>query len=130
MKPDNLQEFNSLSNLDGKDSSLIVQSTRMDLETNTYISELWKRDKDLWKKYKSGNFNFSNPQFSKLSNSIFYIKTPRESKNNGAKVSSTIQVQSGKSVETLFVTEGKITNYVLSKNEKFIYVVTLSLIHI
>ncbi len=124
MKPDNLQEFNSLSNLDGKDSSLIVQSTRMDLETNTYISELWKRDKDLWKKYRSGNFNFSNPRFSKLSNSIFYIKTPRESKNNGAKVSSTIQVQSGKSVETLFVTEGKITNYVLSKNEKFIYVVT------
>ena len=124
MKPDNLQEFNSLSNLDGKDSSLIVQSTRMDLETNTYISELWKRDKDLWKKYKSGNFNFSNPRFSKLSNSIFYIKTPRESKNNGAKVSSTIQVQSGKSIETLFVTEGKITNYVLSKNEKFIYVVT------
>ena len=124
MKPDNLQELNSLSNLDGKDSSLIVQSTRMDLETNTYISELWKRDKNLWKKYKSGNFNFSNPRFSKLSNSIFYIKTPRESKNNGAKVSSTIQVQSGKSIETLFVTEGKITNYVLSKNEKFIYVVT------
>ncbi len=124
MKPDNLQEFNSLSNLDGKDSSLIVQSTRMDLETNTYISELWKRDKDLWKKYKSGNFNFSNPRFSKLTNSIFYIKTPRESKNKEAKVSSTIQVQSGKSIETLFVTEGKITNYVLSKNEKFIYVVT------
>ena len=73
MKPDNLQEFNSLSNLDGKDSSLIVQSTRMDLETNTYISELWKRDKYLWKKYKSGNFIFSNPRFSILTNSIFYI---------------------------------------------------------
>ena len=55
MKPNNLTEFNSLSNLDGKGSSLIVQSTRMDLETNTYISELWKRGKGSWKKYKSIN---------------------------------------------------------------------------
>ena len=124
MRPNNLPDFNSLSNLDGKGSSLIVQSTHMDLESNTYISELWKRDKGSWKKYKSGSFNFTNPKYAKLSNSIFYIKSPKIPKNKQAKVSSTIQVQSGKKIETLFQTEGKISNYVLSKNEKFIYVIT------
>ena len=124
MKPNNLTEFNSLSNLDGKGSSLIVQSTRMDLETNTYISELWKRGKGSWKKYKSGSYNFTNPKFAKLTNSIFYIKSPRIPKNKEVKVSSTIQVQSGKTTETVFQTEGKISNYILSKNEKFIYVIT------
>ena len=73
MKPNNLPEFNSLSNLDGKGSSLIVQSTRMDLETNTYISELWKSYNGSWKNYKSGSFNFTNPKFATFTNSIFYI---------------------------------------------------------
>ena len=113
MKPNNLTEFNSLSNLDGKGSSLIVQSTRMDLETNTYISELWKSYNGSWKKYKSGSFNFTNPKFAKLTNSIFYIKSPRIPKNKEVKVSSTIQVQSGRTTETVFQTEGKISNYIL-----------------
>lgn len=124
MKPNNLPEFNSLSNLDGKGSSLIVQSTHMDLEVNTYISELWKRDKGFWKKYKSGSYNFTNPKFAKLTNSIFYIKSTRIPRNKEAKISSTIQVQNGRTTDTLFQTEGKISNYILSKNEKFIYVIT------
>ena len=40
MKPKNLDSFNTLSNLVAKGLNLIVQNTRMDFETNTYISEL------------------------------------------------------------------------------------------
>ena len=38
MKPTDLNSFNTLSNLVGKGTTLVVQSTRMDFETNTYIS--------------------------------------------------------------------------------------------
>ena len=77
MKPENLNSFNTLSNLVAKDSNLIVQSTRMDFETNTYISELWKMNKGNWKRFKSGNNNFSKPKFAEKTNSIFYVKTNR-----------------------------------------------------
>ena len=59
MKSENLNAFNTLSNLVGKGKNLVVQSTRMDFETNTYISELWKRGNGEWKKFKSGDSNFS-----------------------------------------------------------------------
>jgi len=55
MKSENLNSFNTLSNLVGKGKNLVVQSTRMDFETNTYISELWKRSNGEWKKFKSGD---------------------------------------------------------------------------
>ena len=74
MKPENLNSFNTLSNLVAKDSNLIVQSTRMDFETNTYVSELWRMNKGNWTKFKSGNNNFSNPKFAKKTNDIFYVK--------------------------------------------------------
>ena len=45
MKPENLNLFNTLSNLVAKDSNLIVQSTRMEFESNTYVSELWRMSK-------------------------------------------------------------------------------------
>ena len=47
MKSENLNSFNTLSNLVGKGKNLVVQSTRMDFDTNTYISELW-RCKAFW----------------------------------------------------------------------------------
>ena len=126
MKPENLNSFNTLSNLVAKDSNLIVQSTRMDFETNTYISELWRMSKGSWKKFKSGNNNFSNPKFAKKNNDIFYVKTNRsvEDKSKSKKASSTIEVQSGRSVSSIFEIEGSINNYLLSNNEKFLYVIT------
>ena len=71
MKPENLNSFNTLSNLVAKDSNLIVQSTRMDFETNTYVSELWRMSKGNWKKFKSGNNNFGNPKFAKKKMTFF-----------------------------------------------------------
>ena len=53
MKPENLNSFNTLSNLVGQGKTLVVQSTRMDLNNNTYVSELWKRSNKEWKKFKS-----------------------------------------------------------------------------
>ena len=47
MKPEDLNSFNTLSNLVAKDSNLIVQSTRMEFESNTYVSELWRMSKGL-----------------------------------------------------------------------------------
>ena len=55
MKPTDLNSFNTLSNLVGKGNTLVVQSTRMDFETNTYVSELWKRSNGQWKSFKTGN---------------------------------------------------------------------------
>ena len=81
MKPENLNSFNTLSNLVGQGKTLVVQSTRMDLNNNTYISELWKRNSKEWKKFKSGNNNFSNPKFGNKENTIFYIKTNRSVQN-------------------------------------------------
>ena len=77
MKPTDLNSFNTLSNLVGKGTTLVVQSTRMDFETNTYISELWKRSNGQWKSFKTGKNNFSNPKFGDKENTVFYVKTNR-----------------------------------------------------
>ena len=126
MKPENLNSFNTLSNLVGSGKYLVVQNTRMDFESNTYISELWKRTNSEWKKFKSGNNNFSNPKFGSQSNTIYYVQTNRavQDKSKSKKNLSTIQVQIGRSVEKLFEIEGSISNYTLSNNEKFMYVTT------
>ena len=126
MKPENLNSFNTLSNLVGSGKYLVVQNTRMDFESNTYISELWKRSNSEWKKFKSGNNNFSNPKFGSQSNTIYYVQTNRavQDKSKSKKNLSTIQVQIGRSVEKLFEIEGSISNYTLSNNEKFMYVTT------
>ena len=126
MKPSDLNSFNTLSNLVGKGTSLVVQSTRMDFETNTYINELWKRSNGQWKSFKSGNNNFSNPKFGDKENTIFYIKTNRsvQDKSRSKKTLSTIHMQAGRSIDTIFEVEGGISNYSLSKDGKSMYVIT------
>ena len=126
MKSENLNSFNTLSNLVGKGKNLVVQSTRMDFETNTYISELWKRSNGEWKKFKSGDNNFSNPKFGDKENTIFYIKTNRavQDKSKSKKTLSSIHMQAGRSVDKIFEIDGGISNYSLSADGKFIYVTT------
>ena len=126
MKPSDLNSFNTLSNLVGKGTTLVVQSTRMDFETNTYISELWKRSNGQWKSFKTGNNNFSNPKFGDKENTVFYVKTNRsvQDKSRSKKTLSTIHMQEGRSIGTIFEIEGGISNYTLSKDGKSIYVIT------
>ena len=126
MKPTDLNSFYTLSNLVGKGTSLLVQSTRMDFETNTYISEIWKRSNGQWKSLKSGKSNFSNPKFGDKENTIFYIKTNRsvQDKSRSKKTLSTIYMQEGRSIDPVFEIEGGISNYILSNNGKSMYVVT------
>ena len=126
MKPTDLNSFYTLSNLVGKGTSLLVQSTRMDFETNTYISEIWKRSNGQWKSFKSGKSNFSNPKFGDKENTIFYIKTNRsvQDKSRSKKTLSTIYMQEGRSIDPVFEIEGGISNYILSNNGKSMYVVT------
>jgi len=126
MKPSDLNSFNTLSNLVGKGTSLVVQSTRMDFETNTYISELWKRSNGQWKSFKSGNNNFSNPKFGEKENIVFYVKTNRtvQDKSTSKKTLSIIHMQEGRSIDTISEIEGGISNYSLSKDGKSMYVIT------
>jgi dipeptidyl aminopeptidase/acylaminoacyl peptidase len=126
MKPSDLNSFNTLSNLVGKGTSLVVQSTRMDFETNTYISELWKRSNGQWKSFKSGNNNFSNPKFGEKENIVFYVKTNRsvQDKSTSKKTLSIIHMQEGRSIDTIFEIEGGISDYSLSKDGKSMYVIT------
>ena len=126
MKPTDLNSFNTLSNLVGKGTTLVVQSTRMNFDTNTYVSELWKRSNGQWKSFKSGNYNFSNPKFGDKENNIFYIKTNRsvQDKSRSKKTISTIHKQEGRSIDTIFEIEGGISNYLLSSNGKSMYVIT------
>ena len=126
MKPENLNSFNTLSNLVGRGTNLVVQSTRMDFDSNTYVSELWKRTNGVWKKFKSGDDNFSNPKFGTKPNSIYYVKTNRavQDKSKSKKTLSSIHVQIGKSIKQIFEIEGSVNNYSLSKDEKFMYVNT------
>ena len=126
MKPNDLNSFNTLSNLVGKGTTLVVQSTRMDFETNTYISELWKRSNGQWKSFKTGNNNFSNPKFGDKENTVFYIKTNRsvQDKSRSKKTLSTIHMQQGRSIDTVFEVEGGISNYSLSKDGKSMYIIT------
>jgi dipeptidyl aminopeptidase/acylaminoacyl peptidase len=126
MKPENLNSFNTLSNLVGRGTNLVVQSTRMDFDSNTYVSELWKRTNGVWKKFKSGDHNFSNPKFGSKPNTIYYVKTNRtvQDKSKSKKTLSAIHVQIGKSINQVFEIEGSVNNYSLSKDEKFMYVNT------
>ena len=126
MKPENLNSFNTLSNLVGRGTNLVVQSTRMDFDSNTYVSELWKRTNGVWKKFKSGDHNFSNPKFGSKPNTIYYVKTNRtvQDKSKSKKTLSSIHVQIGKSIKQVFEIEGSVNNYYLSKDEKFMYVNT------
>ena len=126
MKPSDLSSFNTLSNLVGKGTTLLVQNTRMDFKTNTYISELWKRSNGQWRSFKSGNYNFSNPKFGDKENNIFYIKTNRsvQDKSRSKKTMSTIHKQEGRSIDAIFEIEGGISNYLLSGNGKSMYVIT------
>ena len=126
MKPSDLNSFNTLSNLVGKGTSLLVQSTRMDFQTNTYINELWKRSNGQWKSFKSGKNNFSNPKFGEKENIVFYVKTNRsvQDKSTSKKTLSIIHMQEGRSIDTIFEIEGGISNYSLSKDGKSMYVIT------
>ena len=126
MKPTDLNSFNTLSNLVGKGTTLVVQSTQMDFETNTYVSELWKRSNGQWKSFKTGNNNFSNPKFGEKENTVFYVKTNRyvQDKSMSKKTLSTIHMQEGRSIDTIFEVEGSISNYSLSKDGKSMYVIT------
>jgi dipeptidyl aminopeptidase/acylaminoacyl peptidase len=98
----------------------------MDLNNNTYVNELWKRSNGEWRKFKSGVHNFSNPKFGRKENTIFYIKTNRsvQNKSKSTKSSSTICLQTGRSIESIFEVEGSISNYTLSNNGNFLYIIT------
>lgn len=125
MKPDNLEHFENLSNITCGNNSIVVQSTRMNFEHNNYISQLWKYSRGSWKKIKSGANNYTQPKYSSETNSLFFIQSKRNDSNKNFKPLNSLKVQhsSGKT-DVIFETEDAITEYIVSKNNKFVYLVT------
>ena len=122
MRPNNLIDFRKISNITSSNKDLIAQSTKMDFDENTYKNELWKYSKNTWKKFKgSKTSNFSIPKYSNNKKLISYIKSTKKSKK---KIISSICIQNGNSINTLFETEDSIQDYFWSSKDSFIYIVT------
>ena len=122
MRPNNLIDFRKISNITSSNKEVIAQSTKMDFDENTYKNELWKYSKNTWKKFKgSKTSNFSIPKYSNNKKLISYIKSTKNSKK---KIISSICIQNGNSINTVFETEDSIQNYYWSSKDSFIYIVT------
>ena len=131
MNPSNIADFKNLSDLQSNGSELILKSTEINLENNSYESSVWKLSKNKWTKLKkSSNWNFSNPKYSKNNKLISFVKTPKsseildslEKKKNSLK--NYLIVKSGNSEKVIFETEDSIVNYIWSENDEYIYVIT------
>ena len=131
MNPSNIADLKNLSDLQSNGSELILKSTEINLENNSYESSVWKLSKNKWTKLKkSSNWNFSNPKYSKNNKLISFVKTPKsseildslEKKKNSLK--NYLIVKSGNSEKVIFETEDSIVNYIWSENDEYIYVIT------
>ena len=122
MKPNNLIDYRKISNITSNDKNIVAQSTKMDFDENTYKNELWRYSKNTWKKFKGSKAsNFSMPQYSNNKKLISYIKSTKKSKKI---TMSSLCIQSGNSITTVFETEDTIQNYYWASKDTFIYIVT------
>ena len=122
MKPNNLIDYRKISNITSNDKNIVAQSTKMDFDENTYKNELWRYSKNTWKKFKGSKAsNFSMPQYSNNKKVISYIKSTKKSKKITI---SSLCIQNGNSIITVFETEDTIQNYYWASKDNFIYIVT------
>ena len=122
MKPNNLIDYRKISNIISNDKNIVAQSTKMDFDENTYKNELWRYSKNTWKKFKGSKANnFSMPQYSNNKKVISYIKSTKKSKKITL---SSLCIQSGNSITTVFETEDTIQNYYWASKDNLIYIVT------
>jgi len=122
LKPNNLIDYRKISNITSNDKNIVAQSTKMDFDENTYKNELWRYSKNTWKKFKGSKANnFSMPQYSNNKKVISYIKSTKKSKKI---TMSSLCIQSGNSITTVFETEDTIQNYYWASKDNFIYIVT------
>ena len=72
MKPNQLNLFTKLSQLQSSNDHLFVTSTKMDFEKNRYKSEIWHRKDNRWDVFKSGEeLSFSSTKVNTLGDVIF-----------------------------------------------------------
>ena len=131
MKPKNISDFVTLSEIVNKKSSLVLKATKMNLDNNSYESSIWKFSKNEWIELKkSSNWNFSNPKYSNTKNSISFIKTPKSSdildslEKKGNSLTNKLVTRTGNQEKVIFETEDTISNYIWSEKDEFIYVIT------
>ena len=80
MKPKNISDFVSLSEISNNNSDLLLKSTKMNLDKNSYESSIWKFSQNQWRELKQSSYwNFSTPKYSNNKNSFAFIKTPKSS---------------------------------------------------
>ena len=131
MKPKNISDFVTLSEIVNKKSSLVLKATKMNLNNNSYESSIWKFSRNEWIELKkSSNWNFSNPKYSNTKNSISFIKTPKSSdildslEKKGNSLTNKLVTRTGNQEKVIFETEDTISNYIWSEKDEFIYVIT------
>ena len=78
MKPKNISDFVSLSEISNNNSDLLLKSTKMNLDKNSYESSIWKFSQNQWRELKQSSYwNFSAPKYSNNKKSFAFIKTPK-----------------------------------------------------
>ena len=78
MKPKNISDFVSLSEISNNNSDLLLKSTKMNLDKNSYESSIWKFSQNQWRELKQSLYwNFSAPKYSNNKKSFAFIKTPK-----------------------------------------------------
>ena len=131
MKPKNISDFVSLSDLSNNNADLLLKTTKMNLNKNSYESSIWKFSQNQWRVLKQSSYwNFSAPKYSNSKNSFAFIKTPKTSeildkleKKRKLEKNKLIFRSSGKE-KILFETDDSIVNYLWSLDDEFIYVIT------
>ena len=131
MKPKNISDFLSLSEISNNNSDLLLKSTKMNLDKNSYESSIWKFSQNQWRELKQSSYwNFSAPKYSNNKKSFAFIKTPKTSeildkleKKRKLEKNKLIFRSSGKE-KILFETDDSIVNYLWSLDDEFIYVIT------
>ena len=131
MKPKNISDFVSLSEISNNNSDLLLKSTKMNLDKNSYESSIWKFSQNQWRELKQSSYwNFSAPKYSNNKKSFAFIKTPKSTeildkleKKKKLEKNKLIFRNRGKE-KIVFETDDSIVNYLWSSNDEFIYVIT------
>jgi len=123
MKPNQLNLFTKLSQLQSLNDRLFVTSTRMDFEKNRYRSEIWHRKDNRWDVFKSGEeLSFSSTKINTLGDVVFLESNLDKNKKDN-KFRIVFQKHSSDKSKDVFISSDPITNFAWVDDENIFVVV-------
>ena len=123
MKPNQLNLFTKLSQLQSSNDHLYVTSTRMDFEKNRYRSEIWHRKDNRWDVFKSGEeLSFSSTKVNTLGDVVFLESNLDKNKKDN-KFRIVFQKHSSDKSKDVFISSDPITNFAWVDDENIFVVV-------